>query len=72
MPTMLLEPNLKRRSPQWRKLLQAGDQVTWTDPDQGLCSRTLTIGAIRYLPGGVVQITDQFGGFVEAHFNELS
>jgi len=72
VPTMLVGPNLKRRSPQWRKLLQPGDQVTWTDPDQGLCSRTLTISDIQYLPGGVVQIADHLGGFVEAHFNELS
>ena len=72
MPTMLVEPKPKRRSPQWRKLLQSGDQVTWTDPDQGLCSRTLTISDISYLPGGLVQITDQYGGFVLAHFNELS
>lgn len=72
MPAMLERPKVQQRSPLWRKILKPGDKVTWNDPDHGLCSRTLTIRDITYLRGGVVQITDQFGGFVEAHLEELS
>jgi len=72
MATMQLQHPSRPRPQNWRKLLQSGDQVTWTDPDNGLCSRTLTIQHIQYLPGGIVQITDSFGGYVEAYFRELS
>ncbi len=72
MATTQLQHPSQTRPQHWRKLLQPGDQVKWTDPDNGLCSRILTIQHIQYRPGGVVQITDSFGGYVEAYLRELS
>ena len=72
MATMQIQHPSQNRPQHWRKLLQPGDRITWTDPDQGLCSRTLTIQRIQYLPGGIVQIADNFGGYIVAHLRELS
>ena len=57
MATTQLQHPSQTRPQHGRKLLGPGDQVTWTDPDRGLCSRTLTIQRIEYRPGGTVQIT---------------
>ena len=53
------------------KKLQSGDEVFWTDPDDGQCSRTLVIQSIG-IHGDVVQITDKGGDFLECFTNELS
>lgn len=80
--TMLLPKNTSHQQPitlshrprpsNWRKFLAPGDQVYWTDPDRGLCSRLITIRKIEYSRGGIVHITDVFGGFVQAYLRELS
>jgi len=51
--------------------LQPGDEVTWNDPDDGACTRTLTIRSIEYRPD-MVQITDTDGGYLECFLEELS
>lgn len=51
--------------------LHRGDQVTWTDPDAGICSRTLTILEIE-VKGEAVCITDEQGDYLEALPRELS
>jgi hypothetical protein len=53
------------------KKLHAGDEVRRTDPDDGICSRTLTIGSIEFRDE-VVIITDQEGSLVECFAHELS
>jgi len=48
-----------------------GDQVHWTDPDGGKCSRTLTIQSIEW-KGSIARIIDTDGGELECFANELS
>lgn len=61
--------------------LAPGDEVTWTDPDDGACSRTLTIGTIEWLESSpnpirddedVLRIVDTEGGELECFGRELS
>lgn len=56
----------------FRKHLHPGDQVMWTDPDNGVCSRTLIILKVEYLSEDVVRITDTEGIDLEAFLHELS
>lgn len=51
--------------------LRPGDQVRWNDPDDGACSRILTIGSIE-VRGNVVTITEPNGALVEAFARELA
>ena len=51
--------------------LHAGDEVFWTDPDEGACSRTYRISTIK-IKGEVVCITDTDGATLEAFASELS
>lgn len=51
--------------------LRTGDQVTWTDPDKGICTRTFTIASI-WFDQGVIKITDTEGGELECYPRELS
>lgn len=53
------------------KQLQRGDEVTWTDPNNGECSRTLTINMIS-VTGDVVRIVDTDGEYLECFASELS
>ena len=53
------------------KKLKQGDEVTWNDPDDGLCTRTLTIGSIK-VTGDVIRILDKDGGYLECLAKELS
>jgi hypothetical protein len=53
------------------KQLDNGDEVFWTDPDGGACSRLITIGAIA-VNGDVVQITSKDGDYLECFAEELS
>lgn len=54
--------------------LQVGDEVTWNDPDDGLCSRTDIIAEIdkSSLFRNVVVLTWQDGSGVEAFVWELA
>jgi hypothetical protein len=52
------------------KKLHAGDQVYWNDPDDGACSRVLTIQAIQ-VDGNVAAITEPDGSVVECFAREL-
>jgi hypothetical protein len=54
------------------KQLHSGDQVFWTDPDNGTCSRHYTIGSIEYKGDGVISITDKDGSSLECFAAELS
>lgn len=53
------------------KKLHRGDQVFWTDPDGGRCSRHYTILEIEYV-GGIVKLTDVSGDYLECYARELS
>lgn len=48
-----------------------GDEVQWTDPDDGLCSRTYTISQIE-IEGEIVKIWDRDGSYLECFASELS
>lgn len=51
--------------------LKPGDKVYWNDPDDGLCSRELTIERIQF-NCEVVVITDTYGDVHNVFANELS
>ena len=51
--------------------LQNGDEVFWTDPDDGIGSRHITIQAIR-IKGEVVCIVGKDGSELECYAHELS
>lgn len=50
--------------------LHAGDEVHWNDPDDGICSRTLTIKSIE-VKGEHVCVEDADGAVVECFPREL-
>lgn len=52
------------------KKLHQGDQVFWSDPDNGTCSRILTIQTITVV-GDVITIMEPDGSVVEAYAREL-
>lgn len=56
----------------WKRDLRSGDEITWNDPDDGLCTKTFVMQSIEYLSDDVVRITDKDGGVLEAHLHELS
>ena len=56
----------------WRKHLHSGDEVTWNDPDDGLCTRTGKISAIEYLPENTASIIWMDGSLTEVYLSELS
>lgn len=52
--------------------LRVGDKVFWSDPDQGFCSRLLTIQAISVCPiDDDVELIDHNGGYIGCPFSEL-
>ena len=54
------------------KKLKVGDRVHWDDPDDGLCSKTFTIGFIR-ITGEVIALSDPEYTFeLECLAHELS
>lgn len=53
------------------KKLRSGDEVYWNDPDEGACSRMLSIHRIDR-EGNVVTIVEADGGLVECFARELS
>ena len=58
--------------------LHNGDEVYWTDPDEGLCSRYYTIqtiiviGPADHEPGYTACIMDKDGSTLECFIEELS
>ena len=52
------------------KELQPGDEVKWNDPDNGICSKILTIGSI--VVDGVCKINEKNGGYLECFAHELA
>jgi len=51
--------------------LNTGDEVFWTDPDDGLTSRSIIIQAIK-IKGDAVCIIGQDGDELECYAEELS
>lgn len=51
--------------------LHNGDEVFWTDPDNGLCSRHLVIKNIK-TNGQTITIEDKNGDVLECFAKELS
>lgn len=52
--------------------LQPGDEVFWTDPDEGACSRHITIQRITLHGEDTVRITGKDGCTLECFAEELS
>ena len=59
-----------RKKDGWQRKLHTGDEVTWNDPDDGLCTRTVTIVSIVWT-GEIATITYE-GGELQAFIHELS
>jgi hypothetical protein len=53
------------------KQLVNGDDVFWNDPDDGACSRVVTIGTLT-VNGEVVCIRAKDGDYLECFAHELS
>jgi hypothetical protein len=53
------------------RALHTGDEVLWTDPDGGLCSRSIVILLIE-IRAGIVHITGDDGYVLECLPGELS
>ena len=53
------------------KKLHSGDEVFWTDPDEGRCSRHYIIAEIEFV-GGIVKLTGKDGSYLECYARELS
>jgi hypothetical protein len=56
---------------QQAKQLQFGDEVYWNDPDNGLCSRSITIREVRIV-GNMLCIYGVDGYYLECFPKELS
>jgi hypothetical protein len=54
------------------KQLHCGDEVYWTDPDEGLCSRYYNIKAIYWANDDVICIEDEDGSYLECFAHELT
>lgn len=54
------------------KHLHTGDEVFWTDPDQGLCSKTITIQTIEVRDCRSIVIIGTDGSELECFASELS
>jgi len=54
------------------KQLHSGDEVFWTDPDDGLCSRHYVISEITIKDSGWISIIDKDGSQLECFSDELS
>lgn len=50
--------------------LHKGDEVTWNDPDEGRCTRTIIINTVE-IDEDVVKITDPNGDYLECLIGEL-
>jgi hypothetical protein len=62
----------KLRKNDWRRKLQRGDEVTWNDPDEGLCTRTGKVLTIEYLEDDCAKLTMEDGWHSEVRLQELS
>ena len=55
------------------KNLQNGDEVFWTDPDMGFCSKHITIQSIAVNEGNeIISIYGKDGSYLECFAHELS
>lgn len=52
------------------KQLRPGDEVFWRDPDDGACSRHITIARIR-INDDIATIVDHRGGVLDCFLSEL-
>ncbi len=49
-----------------------GDTITWTDPDEGICTKIGVIQTIEWLEWDVVKIVFDDDSVLEASTNELT
>jgi len=56
----------------YAKQLHSGDEITWNDPDDGLCSRSMIICEIKYKGNGAFSIIDTNGNHLECFACEIS
>jgi hypothetical protein len=54
----------------WKKDLGFGDQFYWNDPDNGACSKVVTIRTIEWM-GEVARIEDVDGSVLECFDHEM-
>ena len=55
------------------KQLHNGDEVFWSDPDDGICSRTITIQSIKIdAPNEIISIYGNDGDYLQCFAHELS
>ena len=52
--------------------LTNGDEIYWTDPDEGKCSRVIVVREIQISEDGVACIYDVDGSYLECLVEELS
>ena len=52
------------------KKLLPGDEITWNDPDDGICSGTYTINTIK-IKNDIVCIDTTDGSYIECFAREL-
>ena len=52
--------------------LQAGDEVYWTDPDEGKLSRWFTLLVAPDINGDIVTLVDKRGDTLECFAEEIS
>jgi hypothetical protein len=55
----------------WQYFLHSGDEVTWNDPDNGICSRTGIIQSIECTED-MAKIVWVGGDYLECFLSELS
>lgn len=53
------------------KQLKVGDRVRWNDPDEGACSKDLTIKAISVYASNEAFIESECGSEIECYAREL-
>ena len=66
-----LRPKIKRTSG-WQRRLQAGDEVTWNDPNAGSSTRTGVLSHIVFLTENVAEITMTDNWSIQVYLSELS
>ncbi len=70
------DPIVGRREPlavdDWRHSLGRDDEITWNDPDEGLCTRKGIIQSIVYGADDSASITWNDGTTTEVYLHEIS
>lgn len=52
--------------------LQAGDEIEWDDPDEGVCSRVLKVKSVEFRGDRSLAIEEEDGSVVEGYIEEFT